>query len=76
LHRRETRTAGRTEAIVTVPGPTRTETAMHIARANIDKYKSLLETETDAGRRTVLIRLLSQEHEKITAETKTEAKKT
>jgi hypothetical protein len=46
---------------------------MHrIAQANIDKFKLLLEAETDPTKRAMIIRLLAEEEEKLKA--KLEAK--
>ena len=40
--------------------------AMHrIAKANIDKFTSLLETETDPAKRETVARLLAEEEEKL-----------
>ena len=46
-----------------------------IAQANIDKFKLLLETETDLTKRAMILRLLlEQEDEKRRLMTKAEAK--
>jgi hypothetical protein len=48
---------------------------MHrIAQANVDRYKLLLETETDPTKRIMIIRLLSEEEEKMKAMTKLKVK--
>jgi hypothetical protein len=38
-----------------------------IARANIEHYKQLLETETDAQKRRVLDQLLAEQQQKLAA---------
>jgi hypothetical protein len=38
-----------------------------IAKANIQHFKKLLETEADAGKRTVIGRLLAEEEQKLAA---------
>jgi hypothetical protein len=38
---------------------------LSIAQANIDRYKLLLETETDPTKRAMIIRLLAEEQEKL-----------
>ena len=41
---------------------------MHkIVQANIDRYKSLLETETDRTKRALIAKLLEEERTKLTA---------
>lgn len=40
-----------------------------IAQANIDRFNSLLETETDPTKRAMIIRLLAEEKEKLAAAT-------
>jgi hypothetical protein len=48
----------------------RMETVMkRIAQANIDRFNSLLETETDPTKRAMIIRLLAEEKEKLAAAT-------
>ena len=48
---------------------------IRIVQANIDKFKLLLETETDPTKRTMLLRLLSEhENEKRKLTTKPEPK--
>ena len=41
-----------------------------ILQANIDRFKSLLETETDPTKRAMIIRLLTEEENKLKAKTK------
>ena len=49
---------------------------LRIVQANIDKFKRLLETETDPAKRAILIRLLAeQESEKRRLEMTRDAKK-
>jgi len=43
---------------------------MHIEQANIDRFKLLLETESDPTKRAMLIRLLAEEKDRLKAITK------
>lgn len=48
---------------------------MHtIAQANIDKFKLLLETETDPTKRAMIRRLLAEQEEMLKVATKPEAR--
>ena len=44
--------------------PSKTEPAMDIIQANIDRFKLLLTTETDPRKRAMEIRLLAEEQAK------------
>ena len=41
-----------------------------IAKANIEHFRKLLKTETDAGKRAVIERLLAEEEQKLTVLTR------
>lgn len=46
-----------------------------IARANLKHFKTLLETEADPSKRTILLKLLAEEEEKLSAALERKRKK-
>ena len=52
------------------PSEEREAAMQRILQANLDRFKSLLETETDPTKRAMIIRLLTEEENKLKAKTK------